>query len=151
MKKLIAVLASLGIAGGALYLGFALAAGTTTGGCPTALLQGMLVEVDGSLGVESVPPGTISKVEWPFGYGVGQEDGTLVLTRLFSTVAREGDEVSVGGGVLGNDATFTGCGQVTLGLTFPPQESPSEPAGATLTVTGTAYEPCIPPPWHSPG
>jgi hypothetical protein len=123
MKKLIAVLVAvlvaLALAGGALYLGFALALGTTTGGCPTALLQGTLVEVDGTLGVESVPPGSVSKGDWPFGYGVGDEDGTLVLTRLFTTVAREGDQVSVGGGSSSDDATFTACGSVSLGLMFP--------------------------------
>ena len=124
MKKLIAVLASLAVAGGALYLGFALATGTTTGGCATALLQGRLVEIDGTLAVESVPPGTVTKVRWPFGYGVGDEAGTRTLTRVFMTVAREGDEVSVGGGTFGDDTTFSGCGQVTLGLVFPPQAMP---------------------------
>jgi hypothetical protein len=128
MKKLIAALVALVIAGGALYVGVAFAMGTTTGGCPTALMQGALVEVAGSLGVESVPPGSVSKVDWPFGYSVGEEDGTLVLTRLFTTVAREGDPVSVGGGSLGDDSSFTACGQVTLGLMFPPEEIPSEPA-----------------------
>ncbi len=107
MKKLITVLAALAATGGALYLAFALAMGTTSGGCPTALMQGTLVEVDGALGVESVPPGSVSKVDWPFGYGVGEEDGTLVLTRVFTTVAREGDRVSVGGGWFGDESTFT--------------------------------------------
>jgi hypothetical protein len=150
MKKLIAVvvavLAALALAGGALYLGFALALGTTTGGCPTALLQGTLVEVDATLGVESVPPGSVSTVDWPFGYGVGEEDGTLILTRLFTTVAREGDQVSVGGGSSSNDAIWTACGSVSLGLLWKPEEIPSEPARATLTVTAIAHEPCIPPP-----
>ena len=146
MKLLAAILVSLAIAGGGLWLAVAFALGTTSGGCPAALLQGTLVEQDGTLAVESVPPGTVTKVTWPFGYGVSEEDGTLVVTRLFSTVAREGDEVSVGGGMAADNITWAGCGQVTLGLMFPPQEIPSEPARATLTVTGTAYEPCIPPP-----
>jgi hypothetical protein len=69
--------------------------------------------------VVSVPPGSVSKVDWPFGYGVGEEDSTLVLTRLLTTVAREGDQVSVGGGSSGDDATFTAWGSVSLGLMFP--------------------------------
>ena len=127
MRKLIAALVALVIAGGALYLVMAFATGTTSGGCPTALMQGTLVDVDGSLGVESVPPGSVSKVDWPFGYGVGEENDMLVLTRLFTTVAREGDPVSVGGGFLGDDSSFTACGPVSLGLQWPAEEIPSEP------------------------
>jgi hypothetical protein len=156
-KKLAAILAVTAVLGSALWLGFGLAMGTTSGGCPTALLQGTLVEVDGTLGVESIPPGTVSRVAWPFGYGVGEEDGTLVLTRVFVTVAREGDQVSMGGGWFGDETVFSACGPVTLGLYPPPEETssethppevlgPSRPARATLTVTGAAYEPCIPPP-----
>jgi hypothetical protein len=140
------ILVSLAIAGGGLWLAAALAMGTTTGGCAAALLQGRLVEQDGTLAVESVPSGTITRVTWPFGYGIGTENGTLTVTRLFSTVAREGDEISVGGGMAADNTTWAGCGQVTPGLIFPPEEIPSEPTRATLTVTGTAYEPCIPPP-----
>ncbi len=121
MKKLAAILFPLLIAGGTLYLLFAFMTGTTTGGCPTALLQGTLLEQDGTLAIGSVPPGTVSKVSWPFGYGVGDENGTLTLTRLFTIVAREGDEVSVGGGMASDNVTFAGCGQVTLGLMFPPE------------------------------
>jgi hypothetical protein len=125
MKTLTAILLSLVVAGGALYLAFSLAMGTTTGGCATALLQGTLVEHDGALGVESVPPGTTTPVSWPFGYGVGSENGTLTLTRLFSVVAREGEEVSVGGGMAADNVTFAACGPVTLGLMFPPEPSPA--------------------------
>ncbi len=101
------------------------------GGCATALLQGRLVEADGTLAVEGVPGGGITRVEWPFGYGVGEEDGTLTLTRVFMTVAREGDLVSVGGGEGGPG--FRACGPVTLGLLNPPEE---QPVGAELRVTG---------------
>lgn len=118
MKKLAAILFPLVIAGGTLYLLFAFMTGAPGGGCATALLQGTLVEQDGTLAVESVPPGTITTVSWPFGYGVGREDGTLTLTRLFTTVARVGDEISVGGGMAADNVTFAACGQVTLGLTF---------------------------------
>jgi hypothetical protein len=146
MRKLIALVAALVAAGGALVLGFAVLAGTTTGGCPAALLQGTLVEQDGTLAVRSIPGDSVVSVRWPFGYGVGQEDGRLTLTRVFMTVAREGDLVSVGGGAGAHDGEFLACGPVSLGLTIPPEQMPSEPPRAKLTVTGTAYEPCIPPP-----
>jgi hypothetical protein len=89
-------------------------------GCATALLQGTLVELDGTLAVASVPGGHVTRVEWPFGYRVGEEDGTLTLTRVFTTVAREGDLVSMGGGEGGPG--FRACGPVTLGLLSPPEE-----------------------------
>jgi len=132
MRKLAVLVFALAMTGGALWLTMALAMGTTTGSCATALLQGTLVEQDGTLAVESVPPGTVTKVTWPFGYGVGTEGGTLVITRLFTVVAREGDEVSVGGGMLSDDVTFNGCGQVTPGLMFPPEPTPSWRARAPL-------------------
>jgi hypothetical protein len=146
MKKLIALVAALAVAGAALYLGLAVLVGTTTGGCPTALLQGTLVEQDGTLAVRSVPEGSVVRVNWPFGYGVGREDGTLTLTRVLVTVAREGDLMSVGGGSGADDSRFIACGPVDLGLTIPPEQVPSQAARARLTVTGIAHEPCIPPP-----
>ena len=127
MKLLVALLVALAIGGGALYLGFALATATTTGGCPTALLQGTLVAVDGTLRVESDPPGTVTKVSWPFGYSVGDDGGRLGLWRLFSVVAHEGDRVSAGGGSGVDDSVFNACGPVTVDLiapTFAPQPIP---------------------------
>lgn len=141
MRKLIVLLGSLAVVAGTLTLALAL---STAGlaGCPQALLQGTLVEHEGTLAV-AAPDGTVTPVEWPFGYGVGEEDGTLTLTRPFTTVAREGDLVSMGGGAGG--AGFRGCGPVTPGLLSPADGTP-RPAGAALAVTGTAFEPCIPPP-----
>jgi hypothetical protein len=139
VRRIVAALIAVVVIAGALYLGFALLAGTTTGACPTALLEGALVEQDGTLAVRSVADGEISTVQWPFGYGVGEEDGTLTLTRVFMTVAREGDLVSMGGGVPADDSVFVACGSVALGLAIPPQPPASDP-GAKLTVTGTAYE-----------
>jgi hypothetical protein len=122
MRKVIAVLVVIAVAAGTLGLAIALASAGPFG-CATALLQGTLVEMDGTLAVASVPGGHVTRVEWPFGYGVGEEDGALTLTRVFTTVAREGDLVSMGGGEGGPG--FRACGPVTLGLLSPPEEQPS--------------------------
>jgi hypothetical protein len=137
VRWIVATLITVTIAAGALYLGFALLAGTTTGACPTALLQGELVEQDGALAVRSIPGGGVSKVQWPFGYGPGEDDGELTLTRVFITVAREGDLVSMAGGVPADDSVFVACGPVALGLAIPPEPVTSDP-GATRTVAGAA-------------
>ena len=100
MRKLIAGLAALAVVGGMLVLGLGLAM-AGPGACPTALLQGTLVEREGTLAVASIPGGAIVEVTWPFGYGVDRSDGTLTLTRVFMPVAAEGDEVSLGGGADG--------------------------------------------------
>lgn len=149
--KLLAILVPLvaGIGGGMLLAMNLAMAGP--GACPTALLQGTLVELDGTLGVRSIPGDGLVRVSWPFGYGVARDGDTLVLTRVFGTVAREGDLVSMGGGAAnGSGPDFVACGPVALGLAVPaepsPTPEPSVPPGATLTVTGTAYDPCIPPP-----
>ena len=90
------------------------------GGCPTALLQGTLIELDGTLGFQQTPPGQAMPVAWPIGYGVRNDRGVLVLTRfLVVDVAREGDTVSVGGGMSAVNSTFQGCGPVTDGLLIP--------------------------------
>ncbi len=62
VRWIVAALTALAATVGALYLGFALLAGTTTGSCPTALLQGELVEQDGALAVRAIPEGGVSKV-----------------------------------------------------------------------------------------
>lgn len=118
MRRLLAVIASLGVAGAALVLAFALAT-AGPGGCPTALLEGTLVERDGTLAVASAFDGTVVGVRWPFGYGVGEENGTLTLTRVFATVARAGDTVSMGGGS-GDGGVFAACGPVAVGLELRP-------------------------------
>jgi hypothetical protein len=143
MLKVFATLAALAVLAGTSLLALAL---TTAGpgGCPTALLQGRLVNAGDSLAMAGVPGGGITAVEWPFGYGVGEEDGLLTLTRVFATVAREGDLVSVGGGEGGPG--FRACGPVSMGLMWTPDEVPEEPARVTLALTATAFEPCIPPP-----
>ena len=146
MTRSLVVLAIVGalVAGGG-WLAVSLALGTTSWGCPTALLQGTLVELHGSLGVQGPDGGPPGAVSWPFGYGVERRDGALVLTRLFQVVAREGDVVGVGGGVLGNDDVFDGCGAVTIGWVIPPAPPTPEPT-ATFVVVASVAQPCIPPP-----
>jgi hypothetical protein len=127
------------VVGGA-WLAVSLVMGTTSLGCPTALLEGTLVEQDGTLAVQSPYGGRPVTVAWPFGYAVERRDGELVLTRVFGVVARAGDDISVGGGEGGAEADFRGCGVVTLGLLEPPPPSPSP--RATLVVTATAAGTC---------
>jgi len=119
MRKLVIATAAIVAAGAIGSTGVVL--GTASlGGCPTALVQGTLVKVDGTLGVEQVPPGRVMPVAWPIGYGIRDDQGVLVLTRfLVVDVAREGDTVSVGGGMSADDSTFQGCGPVTNGLLSP--------------------------------
>src|SRR3990172_8804328 len=119
MRKFVIVTAAILAAGAVGSAGIVL--GTASlGGCPTALVQGTLVRVDGTLGVEPVPPGQVMPVAWPIGYGIRDDRGVLVLTRfLVVDVAREGETVSVGGGMSANNSTFQGCGPVTHGLLFP--------------------------------
>lgn len=116
MRKVVIAAAAIVAAGAVGSTGIALST-ASLGGCPTALLQGTLVRVDGTLGVQPTPPGGAMPVAWPIGYGVRDDQGVLVLTRfLVVDVAREGDTVSVGGGISADDATFQGCGPVTNGL-----------------------------------
>jgi hypothetical protein len=107
-------------------------AGGGLGGCPTALLEGPLVRAGDTLVVGEPPAST--HVRWPFSYGVERDGDSLVLRHLGSTVAREGDWVLVGGGML-DDETWTACGAVTRG-TRPEASAPAaatNPAGSTST------------------
>jgi hypothetical protein len=141
MTRLLVVLAALGAAAvGGAWLAMGLALGTTSWGCPTALLEGRLVEQDGTLAVQSPYGGPPATVAWPFGYAVERRDGELVLTRVFQVVAHAGDDISMGGGEGGAEADFRGCGLVTLGLLDPPPPSPAP--RATLVVRATAAGTC---------
>jgi hypothetical protein len=92
------------------------AAGTTTAGCgcPTALLVGELTEEAGTLVVAGADGGPSERIIWPFGYGVRDDGGQLVLTDPFGAVkAREGDTVRLGGGET-ESGTFKVCGQLDV-------------------------------------
>ena len=92
-------------------------AGTTTAGCtgcPTALLVGELAEESGTLVVSRGNGEPSQTIIWPFGYGVRDNGGQLVLTDLLGAVkAREGDTVRLGGGET-ESGTFKVCGQLDV-------------------------------------
>jgi hypothetical protein len=73
-------------------------AGGCTGGCPTALLTGVLAEEAGQLVVLD-GGGVPQPVTWPDGHSVRADGDTLVLTNVIgAVVAREGERVRLGGG-----------------------------------------------------
>ncbi len=83
-------------------------------GCPSATLEGTLVAADGELVVERDLAGVAVHVEWPFGLGVRDDGGDLVLSDVFGSVkAREGDVVKIGGSST-TDGTWIACGDVTV-------------------------------------
>ena len=84
-------------------------------GCPTALLEGVLVR-DGSTLAVDADSGEVVPVRWPFGYGVRADGDKLVVTDLFGSVkAREGDRVHLGGGMVPPDEQAFGvCGDFTV-------------------------------------
>ena len=81
--------------------------------CMDALLGGKLTRhAETGLGVTSAD-GTSTAVEWPFGYTARNELGKLVLLdETGKVVAREGDEITVGGG-FGN-TLWHACGGVSV-------------------------------------
>ena len=113
------------------------------GGCPTALVQGTLVEDGGTLAVATEWSPDPVAILWPFGYAVERRDGELALTRVFQVVARAGDEVSIGGAD-GGGGSFRGCGPISLGLLDPPE--PTLEPRATFIVMATSAQPCLIPP-----
>jgi hypothetical protein len=94
-------------------------------GCPTDVLKGTLVAADGELVVERDPAGVAIHVQWPFGVGVHDESGTLVLADVLGTVkAREGDVVGIAGSSTG-DGSWVACGDISVTGTSTPK-APNE-------------------------
>jgi hypothetical protein len=81
--------------------------------CMDALMGGRLTRhAQSGLGITAAD-GTQTPVEWPFRYSAWLVDGPVVLhDETGKTVAREGDEVTVGGG-LGN-ALWYACAPVSV-------------------------------------
>lgn len=91
------------------------AGGCAFGGCPGALLQGVLIERDGELVVAHVD-GDLVTVDWSAsGHSVRDDDDELVVTDWLGIVkAREGDFVSLGGSG-GGEAGWLICGMFEVG------------------------------------
>ena len=81
--------------------------------CMDALMTGTLSR-NGQTGLGVTgPDGKQTAVEWPFGYSAHIEGGVAVLVdNTGKSVAREGDQIQMGGG-FGN-ALWHACGPVTV-------------------------------------
>jgi hypothetical protein len=101
-------------------LSLVLIAGTQTtavacGGCPGALLPGVLVAQGSELAIKEDAAGFIRPIRWPFGYSVRPDSNGLVLTDLFGNVkAREGDQVGLPGGETSSDGPWGVCGEIQI-------------------------------------
>ena len=95
---------------GLLALAFTVPAGCDTQ-CPTALLEGTLVETpDGGLGVRS-EAGGVSVVRWPGTYGIADDErGRKLVQFALIEAAREGDRIRAGGGMTADGDRFAVCG-----------------------------------------
>jgi len=84
-------------------------------GCPTALLEGVLVaDRQHGLAVQGAG-GTVTPVTWPGDTHVTQDGGHLALANTFGFVfAREGQFVSMAGGVPGDGPRFAACGPIAV-------------------------------------
>jgi len=83
------------------------------GGCPAALLSGLLVERDGQLVVQA-PNGELTAVDWS-NYSIRRDGEDLIVTEFWvNVVAREGDTVNLGGGHVGGNGPFKVCGQIEV-------------------------------------
>ena len=83
-----------------------------------ALMQGTLArQAQTGLGIAD-PNGIVLPVQWPFGYSARMELSKIVLVdEKGSVVAREGDEIQVGGGMGAGpapNAVWFACGPVTV-------------------------------------
>ena len=80
-----------------------------------AVLTGTLVR-DATSGVAlRDPQGLVRQVVWPYGYAARDDGGRfVVLDASGAVVAHEGDRVSIGGGEIGTDGTWGGCGETTI-------------------------------------
>jgi hypothetical protein len=83
--------------------------------CMAALISGTLVR-DAASGVAlRDPTGLVHQVVWRYGYAARDDGGRLaVLDASGAVVAHEGDRVSIGGGEVGTDGTWSGCGETTI-------------------------------------
>ena len=77
--------------------------------CDEALATGKLVKSAQSGLAIAGPTGAVTEVLWPYGYSARTEGGRVALLDQTGTVvAREGDTISMGGG-LGANNTWAAC------------------------------------------
>jgi hypothetical protein len=90
-------------------------------GCATALLEGTSVaDSHGGLAVQGAG-GTVTPVRWPGDARVTQDGDHLALANTLGLVfAREGDLVSMAGGVPGDGPGFAACGPIAVRASGPP-------------------------------
>jgi hypothetical protein len=80
--------------------------------CPTALLEGTLVDDGG--GRLAVETGVgVTAVQWPDGYRVDGDQELVLRDGWGRTIATEGDTIYVGGGMNESDDTFIACEYVS--------------------------------------
>lgn len=81
--------------------------------CPTALLEGTLVDDhQGGLAV-ATDSGVATDVRWPDGYRVGDGDALSLRDGWGRDVAAAGDTIYVGGGMNAAEDQFIACGYVS--------------------------------------
>ena len=90
-------------------------------GCPTALLEGVLVaDGHGGLAVQGTG-GTVTPVVWPGDAHVTRDRDHLALANTLGFVfAREGEFVSMAGGVPGDGPEFHACGPIAVRASVSP-------------------------------
>lgn len=82
--------------------------------CPQALLEGDLLADDASGLVVLPETGFVIEVVWPDGYVVRDASEREVLDPAGEVVAREGDHVSLGGGMNATGTAFVVCGPISV-------------------------------------
>ena len=83
--------------------------------CMDALAIGTLVASNKSGLALQAPDGTLSEMLWPFGYSARRDAmGLALLDNTGKVVAREGDDVQMGGGSDGNGIFEVCAGSVSV-------------------------------------
>ena len=83
-------------------------------GCPAALLEGELIADDAAGFIVRHAEGFVTPIVWPDGYAVRDRDVRQLIDPAGNAVAREGDFVSLGGGMNADDSAFVVCGPFTV-------------------------------------
>lgn len=82
------------------------------GGCPTALIEGVLAPSAESVVGLAGADGIAHPVRWPNGWFATDDNGLVLRDGRGGEVAREGEFISAGGGMDAQDRLFIVCGEV---------------------------------------